>query len=89
MTPKKIPMRQCLGCRERRPKKELVRVVRGTDGVVFVDNSGKANGRGAYLCPDEECLKRAVRSHALDRALETSIPPEIITRLEREFIDEG
>ena len=55
---KKIPQRQCMGCRERKAKKELIRVVRGTDGVVSLDFGGKLNGRGAYICPDPECLKR-------------------------------
>ncbi len=53
---KKIPMRQCMGCRERKAKKEMLRVVRGTDGVVSLDFGGKLNGRGAYICPDPECL---------------------------------
>ena len=58
---KKIPMRQCMGCRERKAKKELLRVVRGTDGVVSLDFGGKLNGRGAYICPDPECLKKRRR----------------------------
>ena len=61
---KKIPQRQCMGCRERKAKKELIRVVRGVDGTVSLDFSGKAPGRGAYLCPDPECLKKAIRSPA-------------------------
>lgn len=79
--PKKIPMRQCLGCREMKPKRELVRVVRSPEGTVSVDLRGKANGRGAYLCPNPECLKRAIRSKALSRALETEIPEEIYSTL--------
>mgnify|MGYP005882006501 FL=1 len=67
---KKIPQRQCMGCRERKAKKELIRVVRGVDGTVSLDFSGKAPGRGAYLCPDPECLKKAIRSKALSRSLE-------------------
>ena len=55
---KKIPQRQCMGCRERKAKRELIRVVRGTDGVVSLDFGGKMNGRGAYICPDAECLKK-------------------------------
>jgi len=82
---KKIPMRQCMGCRERRAKKELLRVVRGTDGTVNLDFSGKAAGRGAYICPQPDCLKRAVKSQALARALETEIPEEIYARLEKEM----
>ena len=82
---KKIPMRQCMGCRERKAKKELIRVVRGVDGTVSLDFSGKAPGRGAYLCPSAECLKKAIRSKALDRSLETQIPPEVYDRLEKEM----
>ena len=82
---KKIPQRQCMGCRERRAKKELIRVVRGTDGTVSLDFSGKLNGRGAYLCPDGECLKKARRSKALERSLEVPIPEEVYDRLEKEM----
>ena len=82
---KKIPMRQCMGCRERRAKKELIRVVRCTDGAVQLDFSGKLNGRGAYLCPDPECLKKAIRSKALDRSLEVTIPQEVYDRLTAEM----
>lgn len=77
MQPKKIPMRQCLGCREMKPKKELIRVVRSPEGAVSLDFKGKAPGRGAYLCPDTACLKRAIKSKALERAFETQIPQEI------------
>ena len=82
--PKKIPMRQCLGCREMKPKRELMRVVRGTDGSVSLDFRGKAPGRGAYVCPDETCLKKAVKSRALERALGVEIPEEIHAGLARQ-----
>lgn len=82
---KKIPQRQCMGCRERKDKRELIRVVRGTDGTVGLDFSGKAAGRGAYVCPKSECLKKAQRSKALDRALEVTIPQEVYDRLEKEI----
>ena len=82
---KKIPQRQCMGCRERKAKKELIRVVRGTDGTVSVDFGGKLNGRGTYLCPDPECLKKAQKSKALERSLETEIPQEVYDRLEKEM----
>lgn len=83
--PKKIPLRQCLGCREMKPKKELIRVVRSPEGTVSVDLHGKASGRGAYVCPDAECLKRAVKSKALPRALDTEIPPEVYEELLRQM----
>ncbi len=82
---KKIPMRQCMGCRERKPKKELIRVVRSPEGAVGLDFRGKAPGRGAYLCPDPNCLKRAVRSKALERSLETPVPEELLARLAQEM----
>ena len=77
MQQKKIPMRQCVGCREMKPKKELIRVVKSPEGVISLDFRGKAPGRGAYLCPDPACLKRAMKAKALSRAFETEIPQEI------------
>ena len=83
--PKKIPIRQCLGCREQKAKSELLRVVRAPDGTVSLDFRGKAPGRGAYLCRSAECLRRAVRSRALERSLETPIPEEVLERLQSEL----
>lgn len=82
---KKIPQRQCMGCRERKAKRELIRVVRGTDGTVSLDFSGKLNGRGAYLCPDAACLQKAQKSKALERSLEVPIPQEVYDRLAGEM----
>ena len=82
---KKIPLRQCMGCRERKPKKEMIRVVRGTDGTVSLDFGGKMNGRGAYICPDPACLKKVRKSKALERSLEVEIPQEVYDRLEKEM----
>ena len=82
---KKIPQRQCKGCRERKAKRDMIRVVRGTDGEVSLDFGGKKNGRGAYICPDMECLKKAIRSKALDRSLEVTIPEEVYDRLRKEM----
>ena len=82
---KKIPQRQCMGCRERKAKKELIRVVRQTDGTVSLDFSGKLNGRGAYICPDPECLKKARKAKSLERSLEVEIPEEVYDRLDREM----
>ena len=78
---KKIPMRQCVGCREMRPKKELVRVVKSPEGVISLDFRGKAPGRGAYLCPNGECLKKAIRAKALERAFSVQIPQEVLDEL--------
>ena len=82
---KKIPQRQCMGCRERKAKKELIRVVRAPDGNVSLDFGGKMNGRGAYICPDPACLQKVRKSKALDRSLEVTIPDEVYDRLTREM----
>ncbi len=82
---KKIPMRQCLGCREMKPKRELIRAVKSPDGEVSLDFKGKMPGRGAYLCPNSECLKKAVRSKALERAFSVHIPEEIYEALRQQM----
>ena len=82
---KKIPQRQCMGCRERKAKREMIRVVRGTDGHVSLDFGGKMNGRGAYICPNADCLKKAQRSKALERSLEVEIPADVYERLTKEI----
>ena len=83
--PKKIPMRQCVGCREMKEKRELIRVVRSPEGEISLDFKGKASGRGAYVCPNSQCLKKAIKAKALDRSLEVTIPQEIYDRLEKEM----
>lgn len=83
--PKKIPMRQCLGCREMKPKRELIRVVRPPEGEIALDCNGKANGRGAYICPNVDCLKKAERSKALERAFAVPVPKEIYEKLRTEM----
>ena len=82
---KKIPQRQCMGCRERKEKRALIRVVRGTDGQISVDLTGKLNGRGAYLCPDVACMQKARKAKSLERSLDTPIPEEVYDRLEQEL----
>ena len=82
---KKIPQRQCMGCRERADKRDLIRVVRTPAGEVQLDFSGKLGGRGAYICPKAECLKKAQKSKALERSLEVPIPDEVYARLSREI----
>ena len=74
-----------MGCRERKEKRQMIRVVRTPEGSVNLDFGGKMNGRGAYICPDPECLKKALRYKALDRSLEVTIPEEVIARLEKEM----
>ena len=80
---KKVPVRMCVACRQGRPKKELIRSVRNKEGTVGVDLTGKAQGRGAYLCPDVQCLERAVKSRALQRALECDLTEEMIAEIKR------
>lgn len=82
---KKIPMRQCVGCGEMREKKEMMRVLKSTEGPIVLDMTGKKNGRGAYLCKSAECLKKARRNKGLERSFKLSIPDEIYENLEKEF----
>jgi len=86
--PKKIPMRQCTGCREMKPKRELIRVVKSPENEISLDFKGKAQGRGAYVCKNQECLKKAIKSKALERSLEIPIPDEIYALL-REQMEAG
>ena len=82
---KKVPMRQCLGCREMKPKRELVRVVRSPEGEVSLDFKGKMPGRGAYVCHSSDCLKRALKSKAISRAFSIEIPQSIIEALHEQM----
>lgn len=84
---KKIPERKCLGCGEMRPKRELIKVVRSKDGAVSLDPTGKAAGRGAYICRSEECLKAARRARRFEKAFGCAISDEIYDGLERELKD--
>ena len=85
MKPRKIPMRMCVGCREMKPKMTLIRVVKPQEGDASIDRTGKASGRGAYVCDDIECLRKARKSRALERALECAIPAEVFDALERQI----
>ena len=78
---RKIPMRMCVGCREMKPKKELIRAVKSPEGDVTLDFKGKKPGRGAYICPNPECLKRSIKTKALSRAFGTQIPESILEEL--------
>lgn len=82
---KKIPMRVCIGCGESKSKKDLMRVVRTPEEDFVLDATGKKNGRGAYLCKDAECLKKAIKSKGLERSFKMSIPKEVYANLEEEF----
>ena len=77
MKEKKVPMRMCVGCREMKPKKELIRVVRSPEGVVSMDVTGRRPGRGAYVCRGAECLKKALRQRQLERAFECPLTDEV------------
>ena len=83
--PKKIPVRQCLGCREHKPKPELIRVVRSPGGEVSLDFKGKKPGRGAYVCPDPACLQKARKSRALERAFSAPLPDAVWAALEEQM----
>lgn len=82
---KKIPMRKCLGCNGSFPKKELVRVVRTPENNVIIDKTGKANGRGAYVCKSKECLKKAIKSKRISHSLEVEIPDGLMEELIKEL----
>ncbi len=82
---KKIPMRRCLGCNEHKPKAELLRVVRDPEGGISLDFRGKKSGRGAYICRDVKCLKKARKSHRIDKDLECTIPDEVYDAMEQEL----
>ena len=83
--PKKIPQRQCLGCREMKNKRDLIRVVRSPEGEISLDFKGKKPGRGAYVCPDAGCLAKVRKSRALERAFQAAIPPEVYEALEAQL----
>ena len=82
---KKIPMRQCLGCNQHKEKRELIRVVRDPEGNISLDFTGKKSGRGAYICPALQCLKKARKARKIESALECSIPDEVFAEMEASF----
>lgn len=89
LKPRKIPQRQCLGCREMKNKKDLIRVVRSPEGEISLDFKGKKPGRGAYVCPRPECLQKARKSRALERAFSTAVPLEVYEQLEEQMREEN
>jgi predicted RNA-binding protein YlxR (DUF448 family) len=82
---KKIPLRQCVGCGEMKSKKEMMRVLKTAENDIILDVTGKKNGRGAYVCISEECLKKARKNKGLERSFKMSIPDEVYEKLEKEF----
>ena len=87
MRPKKIPMRMCTGCGEMKPKKELVRVVKSPEGEVSLDLTGKKPGRGANVCKNAECLRKARKSRRFEKAFSMKIPDEIYDAMEKELTE--
>ncbi len=85
MKEKKIPMRQCTGCREMKPKKEMIRVLKTADNQLLVDKTGKLNGRGAYICNRPECLEKAISSRGLSHSLKFNLTPDIVEKLREEI----
>ncbi len=88
MSAKKTPMRMCTGCREMKPKQQLIRIVKTPDGEIKLDTTGRLNGRGAYICKSADCLKKAQKSGALSRAFETDVADEVYAAIERELLSE-
>ena len=86
---KKIPLRKCIGCNEMKPKKELLRILKTPENDIVLDVTGRQNGRGAYLCNNVECFRRAATSRGLERSLQTAIPAKISEELEKELIAGG
>ena len=86
MKTRKVPMRMCVGCREMKPKKELLRVVKSAEGDISYDRTGKQSGRGAYICASEACLQKAVKARMLERALDKKIDEALYDQLARELL---
>ena len=84
---KKIPMRQCVGCGLMKNKKEMIRVIRNDEGKLELDMTGRKNGRGAYICNDIECLRKARKNKGLERSFKMPVPPEVYEQIEKEFIE--
>lgn len=78
---KKVPQRKCIACQDRESKKELIRIVKNKEGDIFLDPSGKANGRGAYICKSSECLKKAIKTKALNKAFKVEVSNEVYEKL--------
>ena len=85
MANKKIPMRQCIGCGEMKPKKEMIRVIKTAEDEIILDTTGRKNGRGAYICPASECLQKAIKRKGLERSFKMPIPKDVYEMLTKEM----
>ena len=85
MANKKIPMRQCIGCGEMKPKKEMLRIIKTAEEEILLDTTGRKNGSGAYICPNSECLKKAVKGKGLERSFKMAIPKDVYEMLTKEM----
>lgn len=85
MGTKKVPLRQCVGCGEMKSKREMIRILKTEHEGIVVDATGRKNGRGAYICPSPECLKKAVKSRGLDRSFKMAVPKDVYETLEKEM----
>lgn len=85
MGTKKIPLRQCIGCGEMKNKKEMIRVLKTSEGEIILDETGRKNGRGAYICASAECFRKAVKNKGLERSFKMAIPKEVYEALEKEM----
>ena len=84
---RKIPLRQCEGCGEDKEKKAMLRVIKTSEGEILLDDTGKKNGRGAYICKTMQCLEKAVKNKGLERSLKVRIPQEVYDELKKEMAD--
>lgn len=86
MNAKKVPLRQCVGCGAMKTKKEMLRVIKTPEDAIVLDDTGKKNGRGAYMCRSLECFRKAAKSKGIERSLKVAIPKEVYEQLEKELI---
>ena len=87
MENKKVPLRQCIVCRESKPKKELIRIVKTADNDFVLDKTGRVNGRGSYICNSNECMEKLFKQKSLNKAFKTNIPQEVYERLKEQFFE--
>lgn len=85
MSTRKVPLRQCIGCGEMKSKREMIRILKTESGEIVLDATGRKNGRGAYLCPDMECFRKAVKGKGIERSFKMPVPKEVYAALEKEM----